>query len=567
MECTVRAYINTGFSNTDIPSSPDVLSGDFEYRDYPRVNLRQDYDLQTLNIEARWDDIKDCDYIRLQLYSTESRVPTRYYVVNDVVMISTKTAQLTITLDPLNSSGGISSIQVISGWTERLMVSEDTFGYWNATEDFVPSEPMVVHKAEIFFTKSAEPHTFAASTVNLVDLGDTADDYVSGNGLIVTVPSIPSVNFTGVYNMALYQSSRSKLLPNTWLFDLTDTTVQRGVRQVRSLGIEGAIVDTFAIDKDWTSYEAIPGNPVTAGLSSVTRYFQAGGPEFSYNYSYGTILNNKSFSGQFNKYTLVSLVTGDAITFDMEDLYMGGTSMTPTVAGFADPSPGGRPYARFNRVRGIPWDENPFQDCVQGATWEKVPITYTTQASQYQADIRQKYSNTRRTISLIQNFASGAVNAFSYDKSGQITGPNPGGAIGNVFNAANQLNDIGENVSNYMVNRYIVEPQTYFPNDPSLQQYFGNAFVLIKTGLSHQDRTRFDTYLNMYGYRIEVDFRIEQLSTRQNFNFIKTNNANVRGTMGLRINRQINAMFDNGIRLWHKKPEVGMLTSENPPRT
>lgn len=562
MECTVRAYINTGFSKTDIPSSPDVLSGDFEYRDYSRVNIRQDYDLSVLNIEARWDDIKDCDYLRLQLYSTDLRLPTRYYVVNDVVMITTKTAQLSMSLDPLNSSGGINSIQVISGWTERLMVSEDTFGYWNATEDFLPSEPLVVHKSEVFFTKTGDPHTFAASTVNLVDLGDGADDYVSDSGLIVTVPSIPTINFSGYFTMRLYESNRIKTLPNIRLFDLTDATVQSGIRQVRSLGIEGAIVDTFAIDKDWTNYEPIPGNPAPSGLVSVLRYFRASSPEFAYNFSYGTILNNKSFSGQFNKYTLISLVTGDSITFDMEDIYKGSESMTPTVAGFADPSPGGRPYARFTHVKGITFEDSPFQDCVKGATWEKVPITYTAQSSQYQADIRQKFSNTRYDVNMLTNIFSGLSSI-----GGIGTGEGVGGAVGALQSGINNTINNLESTANYQISKEVVTPETYFPNDPSLQQYYGNAFVLIKTGLSHQDRSRFDTYLNMYGYHIEVDFRIEQLSSRQNFNFIKTNNANVRGTMGLRINRQINEMFDNGIRLWHKKPEVGMLRSENPVRT
>lgn len=567
MICTVRAFRNTGFDDINLPSSPAVLAGDdFEYRDYPDIALRQDTDLREFRIDAQWNDIKDTDYIMISDNDSSS---ISYYTVDLVTMVSTNTAILNVTLDPINTSNGIDSLQVISGTTKQWHVQNDEFAAYSEMEDYTPASPIQIWAIEIIFEKEGTIREFALSTVWLDDLAKIADDYTSGNGLTVTVPTLPTVSGTGNYQLVIGDTTKSKTIPNTRLYDVTSPLVQEGIRQVRSLGIEGAIVDTLAIGAEWTSYTPIPDNPGTAGIAGTTRYYTpGGGNDLAFNASYGTINNNKAFSGQFQKYQLLSICSGDSITFEMEDLFYREQPdfLSPRIIAFSDPSPGGRPYARPFTVKQSHYSDNPFMYAVQGAEWEKVPITYTTQSGQYQADVRQKFSTTRQVFNIISNAVQGVTGIVggSLGEGGVTGGLNPG--INALSNSINQTINAAQTAAAYEVDRYVVEPRVYFPNNPTLQGYYGNAFAIIKYGLTNSDLHAFDDQLNMYGYRQTLRLDSLHFHSRENFNYIRTQDANVRGTKGMRINKMINQILDRGVRLWHVKPSQALLTSANPIR-
>lgn len=59
-----------------------------------------------------------------------------------------------------------------------------------------------------------------------------------------------------------------------------------------------------------------------------------------------------------------------------------------------------------------------------------------------------------------------------------------------------------------------------------------------------------DDFFSMYGYATNL-VKIPNLTGRSSWNYVKTNNAIITGTMPVESMAKIKSMFNNGIRLWH----------------
>lgn len=121
------------------------------------------------------------------------------------------------------------------------------------------------------------------------------------------------------------------------------------------------------------------------------------------------------------------------------------------------------------------------------------------------------------------------------------------GQLGNVFGAMNEQY------------RHAMVPPTIGGNlnsgDVSAIAGY-SAFQFQRCGIKREYAEIIDDYLSMFGYKVNrVGIPLEH--SRQNWNYIKTNGANIEGDdiPQVAIN-ELKQMFDNGVTLWHSASNI-----------
>ena len=95
---TVRCYKNTGFNAVDIPASPSVLDT-ADYVDFDNVDVVQNRGLNTIRINATYDEVKDIDYCK---------IGDTYYVLTAYPsMLNDNVCELNLAEDFITTCGGI----------------------------------------------------------------------------------------------------------------------------------------------------------------------------------------------------------------------------------------------------------------------------------------------------------------------------------------------------------------------------------------------------------------------------------------------------------------------------
>ena len=110
MSYNVTVYRNTGFNVRNIPASAAVLNAIQDKVTVPAVEVMQERFLSNIRVSASWAQVKDADYCSVGGF---------YYFVNNVAMLATDVAELSLSTDGLTSIGGVSNVTVLDGQTER----------------------------------------------------------------------------------------------------------------------------------------------------------------------------------------------------------------------------------------------------------------------------------------------------------------------------------------------------------------------------------------------------------------------------------------------------------------
>ena len=89
------------------------------------------------------------------------------------------------------------------------------------------------------------------------------------------------------------------------------------------------------------------------------------------------------------------------------------------------------------------------------------------------------------------------------------------------------------------------------PHSPQLNLAGGNVgFTLKQMAIPPEYAQMVDSYFDMYGYSTN-QVKTPNLTGRENWNYVKTNNCIIKGSMPVDSMNAIKQMFNNGIRLWH----------------
>lgn len=541
---TVEAFKHTGFSPNNIPDSAATLRALFpDISTYPNVNLLQDRGVDSIQIEATWESAKNIDYVCLG--------GKNYYVVVNHEMINPKVARLTLAMDYLTTLG-LDNIRIVSGWCTRRHVTIDPL-FGNVQEEpFAPQQAMVIDMGE-----RIEPVIGSGSFINMicctVDLetfefeADTYKDPV--DSAFVTVPKVPPASTaTEIFFNAganIYQFT----MPQVTIYNIDNVTVQEKVQSLRSLGIESAIIATYKVPSGYAvPIEVGEGRLLSVGSNFFTREIS------SLPFEYYEVKNAKALSGQYNRYRLYSVTSGDAAEYRADEIYEYGRT-NPSVVMFADAQPTGKPYCRPKAYKGN--TDDIFIEMVSGSPWQNFQIAFNTVSGQAFIDQQQNRKRFEQTVQAGRQIGNAIGSIVSGIKD-------PGAAISAATNLTADAFSLTAQVNNseqdYQNAQNVVIPDIRFPISYNLQNYLNNAFWMARVRLSDSDVIRFDAFLTQFGYSVSEPLKDEHFTGRVHFNYVKAQSVNIKMREGVPFDmmsrlgaiRQIEA----GVRVWHTAPDI-----------
>lgn len=434
MSYLVRLFYNTGFNSINVPDSPTLLQS-FTYRDFPAIDLLQVRELDSITLRATYEDVKNADYACVQNQSVLTDVT--YFAVDGggIRMSSPDVAVIPLTIDYLTTAGGVSSLEILDGITERhhVATADDTFGAY-AEEDpyLVASKPLEIVDAGTFPANSlGGEFVIVESTSSLTQMGFTKDEPIAkkcvqyDTGLEVASVTIPDTApltkddyttyamMTKPYGQSTVAMKEVKaagsalyILQNPTNGHTTDgVAAADGISALRAIGCESAILNCYVIPRDYlyqgsssgtggpvvvtdtvTKADGTTGSVQYEHISKIigvgTENTLAGLVPFVYD---NTVKNKRVLYGELNKYGICATGTGNLALFRPEEIYHTGDAQ-PTLEYYADPRPSGCPYFRFKYLNGN--DKNVFMNCITGAVWQRAPLVFTDKSGSMLDEIK-----------------------------------------------------------------------------------------------------------------------------------------------------------------------------------
>lgn len=609
---TTILFKNTGFNTYNCPDSSSRLNSipDSDKFVCDSVWLLQDL-VGQIKVKATWNDVKDVDYCSID---------SNLYFVTNVTMSNENTAILDLQFDPIGTIG-ISNIQVINGWCTRRHVANDELFSNNLEEGYTPLEEMTVDFSYLdHFNGERQYLIVYASTIDLSQTFDAAKTFTDQQSkLTVSVPLIKGVERETTTYLAYYGGYMSKSLPSTLLYtinlgDLVQTNIRNSLASVWSLGLTDAITSSYIIEWPWDRvvleyHDATIETTKYGELSSISLKPAVVNLPDSFNYKWTvpnyTIKNNKVFSGQYNKYSAISISNGNSINYDANDLYYTGETF-PTFLVIGDPAPDGCTYLVPKYYHNVELQSGfPLYGGLKGGTWVNNQLTFSgregglVSAEMYQMQLQQqRLSRTGTFLSGLENvlttplkvaaspftstpqaplssdpmqeYSRGMVSegfsGYSANQYMKDYGYSSGFPVTNMSGVGNSLytNPAKAKLAQQQlqlsqgISQNLNAPKIYFPFGSNLNTYFGNGFYGVRSRLSDNDTIRFDKYLTAFGYATNEPFSESAFTCRQHFNYVQVSdlNVNINGSKnyGIRIKNMLEQVLNNGIRIWHELP-------------
>lgn len=597
MKCNVKCYYKTGFNFSNIPDSPDLLETVTDVKTFDSVYVKQNRNLINLKIASTYDNIKDADYLSLN-----DNIEIVYYFIAGINMINDNVANLTLFEDTLTTIGGPSSLDILDGWCTRKHVTTDNLFEHNVPEDFQPALPFKVDNYKMLSDYNYSDNiNLVLSTVDLTSNDLLKAEVFVGNAeeedFNVTVPGLPTLSTESVIGIRLYNGEtpvvKETKYPNIGIFDFNDSIVKESIRILRSLGLESVIVGCYKIPPIYI-YDLIRDGEIgTQTNGKITRLISKYiddvmtriGDNELLSFEYGTYVpSNKKVFSQFNNITIFSPTSGDSNNFEFKDIY--SDNAIPDFILTPDVSCEGTPVCRPAVINSQICNQyNWFLDATRGSNWINTPITMreasgnAINAANYSIIKGNTKANLDRYTYQMGNH-SGAFKQLGESLNNVFSGVVSAGTTGNpagMINAVGQVNswepketvrtfqdlarDEQSKILSYETEQNIVAPQISFPQNVSLQLYYGNIFCSTTFRLQDADLERFDRYLTRYGYKVSEILTQDCFKGRKNFNFVKASGILIGNEVNLRRKNNVEQIFNNGVRVWHKLPTLNLLQS------
>lgn len=603
---TCRIYRNSGFNAVNIPDSPALLDSLGNYVDCYALDLNQERFLPIVKIRGDWASVKDTDYCKVGDF---------FYFVDDVQMIAGDVAQLTLTPDFITSAGGPGALEILDGVTDRVHVTNDTFGLYGADDPYMaPALDMDIDSyTQDFYSTEFSPtgaryYTFLETTLDLGNMGDknqrdvvealTCTDLQQtdpdGNHPYVAVPIVDYILAGTEYDLNLFGSTKkltSVKGQGVYLIDDTQasTQIKSGIALARALGIDECISAQYSIPEEFVTVAT--GQVATQFCTKIT------GKSFNFPVSvpfvYGSAHNNRIWYGSYSPYMLTA-GSGSSVSVNAEEIYNGETY--PKIAVLADPRRGGKPYFRFNPLNDENVLSNPldfFRGAIAGKEWQNVPMVMNSKSGGLLDQVRYKNSRDSAAIDWAHNEENvnrsywGAIGGQISSAAGGVSQAFNGDAIGGLatigagtLGAVIEATDINRGRNQY-IDKYnyqraldqqelkiamnIHAPEVHFPLDPNLfAEITGNGVTVARAVYKQADISRIDKILTAYGYKYAKVLEASDFTNRTYFNYVS--GSITVGNLPRWWADGISAQIGTGVRVWHVKPNHSYY-SNNPIRS
>lgn len=598
MSYNCRMYFNSGFNSSNIPDSPALLNT-INFLDVPTLEIMQDKFLSEIRVKAKWEDIQECDYLRL-LNTTNNK--QWFYSVEAIAMQATDCALLSVIPDFITSIGGVANLKIIDGITERVHVTDDTFGKYTEPDPLTaPVEPLQISK--VWVQISDEAYTLIESTLDIpLQMNETKGttytdtNTETGEAVTVVVPSIATDFVLDNFQTQFKLSENDKTIAQgTKIYNLSNSnaatgaqytvaqTIKAGLNRLRSLGVESAIISQVKIPSSYVELNE-SGNALIGGKYSWSIVRQIIG-KWSENaidipYVYTEAKNNRLNYGEFTKYGIIS-TSGESCEYDAEEIIETG-SISPHIKKVGDPRPTGKPYFRFKTVNGDSSELGFFRNCISGLPWKNVPLVYREASGNALNTLRYENSKMLSTESYQYGTAQNELAKFKNVSDatlgvvGNLLGGDLGGAVSSLYNPlftgtsleiqqmfrTNSTNVSRRNeLSELAIANNVVTPTVNFPmNAEFMRDFYGNGVLVYRYIYSQNDINRIDKLLTMYGYKYSKPLELTDFTNRKNFNFVLSRNVTLSGYSKW-INNALAEQIANGVRIWHVLPDNSYYTN------
>lgn len=576
----VTGYKNTGFNSQNLPGTRALLLS------MPSITLatsdvmQQDF-LDSLVVYANWETICDIDYLTIS---------DACYIVTNIAMSSPDVAVLSLQYDALTSLGGAavigtSALPILDGYTERVCVDDDTYGKHTAPESFTPAQPLQLVEGSLLGDDGTGTNAkvFVLSTVDLTDGGKSAITYTDSSTETPTTVTIPSLKNAGgdqVYYMKLPDgTTKTSITPGTRLYDGTNSDVRDNIQRARECGLDAGILGQYAIPAAYVSTQETSGGQIT-NIQSVPVSGSSGLP-----FVYATVKNQKALTGDYSKYLLVSMGSGDTAEYKPEDIQDGNAS--PNFVIFSDPRYQQKPYCRPAKYLGDA--TNLYLQALPGMAWADAPLRYTSASGSqvdkiaYDAEVLGRtnenyYNMAEKTLGKAGGGAGSMVKGLLGTANRWLTNNLIAGnlsengmqpvadyyGLGDITRmraaqtAAATAADIG-----YMRGQYVA-PSVQFPRSDTMRDFYGNGFKCYRYRLSDLDVARYDEYLTMYGYAEVKPLEAKDFTCRQYFNFVACSTVTLGGSAPRWKREAAAQQLRGGVRVWHSAPDTTTYVTGNP---
>ncbi|MCM1439817.1 MAG: hypothetical protein NC131_11550 [Roseburia sp.] len=580
-EYNVELYRATGLSPGNCMESIVRLSEYFIPIKVPAIWRLQDKFLSAIRVEISYEEASNIDYCVINSKG--------YYVVG-IAMLNENVCEFSIAMDYITTVG-INNFSVVAGTCTRRHVKDDTLFSNTLAEPFTPSQPLEMEYGSIIQPQgSGDDLNVVLSTVDIPSAADAAKSYEDTEySMVVCVPQLPEpAEGTKFYFQALLYE-----LPTATAYEYNQ--VKTKISEIRSIGVESAIIDSYTIPGRWLGTNTVIGS---GGIISTLACY-SGNHNSALNPVYGNVKNKKAVCGLFNRYHLISTSGENDQEYIPEDIVNSDNKIVWFLS--ADPLPDGCPICRpatWHGVSNINW----FFGSCRGAKWQKAPIIYRETSGNIVAtmhhnrDIRDSLFNTaKKTFNDLKGNGLGAslknlAHQTQYNNQLlKLTSPTPAGADmvnslyktgagwGVAASGAKVLATIAKNLvagaieirrmnTDFKEEQNFVTPEINYPPVPSLANYKGNFFQEIRYHLSSNDLARFDDFLSSYGYAVSEPLSNDVFTGRKNHNFVEAENVEVNVSLGYGsfIERQgICEQIEAGVRIWHTSPSREKLL-DNP---
>lgn len=553
MEYTIRLYYNTGFNIENSPDSITVLTSQpLLSRVFNSIFIRQNMDLATIRIEAEWSNVENADYCI---------IGDRAYFITGIGMVADNVAEIGLQLDSI-ATIGTANVTVLDGHCTRRIIpvaEQDITNYEGdvLSEDWRPQHELAMDTVRQVGHTTGGSVNLIQATVDLNNPKLDADVYQSESGDIsVGVPKVkpPTENTTiGMYIGS--DAIGSYRLPTSALFE-TDSVDEETLSNVRGLGIESSILNSYTIPKDYirtiskasdNTVQQITNKSVEVNTTNVP-------------YEYFSGIENKKVFALYNRFVLASETSGDTQEYEFNQIYNKGDT-SPSWVVWADLSPTGNPYARPKYLYGD--TKSYFTGVVKGTQWMNNELKYTEGSGWIKAKADRNWAIAKDMIS------AGMSLATLVATSGASMGANVAGGmtaqtaeslatkqiVGGVVRQGIQtgISSI-DAIKNYRYNYELVAPEVQFPYAPNLQSFVGNSFIVLRYRLKEADARRLDNYLHRYGESVDQPLRNYMFNKNPKYEYLVADNVQIKSNKGLRFNQDFCNRLARGVRIWHEIP-------------
>lgn len=598
-QTSVRIYKNSGFNAVNIPDSPALLDSLQNFTDCYAIDINQERFLPQIRISAPggWAAVKDVDYVRVDNF---------YYFVDSVWMSSGDVAELTLIPDFITSAGGAAALTILDGLTDRVHITNDTFGLYGADDPYTaPALDMDIMSYTEDFSSQGY-YTLVETTLDLTAMGvasegdsvealtafdpnEVADPDTGEKKQWVVFPKIDYLTGQTNYSCDIGASNYGLLSINgQGLFLIGDSNgmatknLKAGIALARALGVEESISGQYSIPKRMiTLTDGTPGI-FQSGAKGDTSPFTIPAIPFKYGAS---VNNNRVYYGKYSPYFLTA-GSGSTMSAQAEEIYNGSTA--PQVVCVADPRRTGKPYFRFNPLNGKNLSSDPkdfFRGSVAGKEWLSQPMVMNAAKgglldqlnyanSRALTDLDKIHNDSNYEANYKMNLGSAIVTAASQGVSGDwggvasTAGNFVTGVISN-WRAQNQYTDKYNAMKaveeqQMQISQNVFVPSIQFPVAPDLfAEITGNGCMVSRAVYKNADIARIDKILTAYGYKYCKVLEASDFNNRTYFNYVS--GSITVGNLPRWWADGIAAQIGTGVRVWHVKPSPTYYAS-NPVR-